>query len=191
MKKIAKYFFIILLLLMIGIVFVLIRNYIVVDKIIKNANIYSKLNNYEYEIHHIEPTEKTYKIYKKDNLILNISDENCIFVDEKENKTIIKNIKTNEIIENDQITYKNKLPLIFEGEINFIEKVKLSLTLKLDIEEVNGKKCYIMKNKENKMYVYKDNFMIAKNINKNSIIEYINWNFNNISDEIFYEYLDK
>ena len=45
-----------------------------------------------------------------------------------------------------------------------------------------------MKNKENKMYVYKDNFMIAKNINKNSIIEYINWNFNNISDEIFYEY---
>lgn len=188
MKRIKKYFFIMLILLVACTVCVLIRNYIVVDRIIKNANIYSKSNNYEYEIRHIEPTKKTYKIYKKDYLTLNISDESCILVNEKENKTIIKNIKTNEIIENNQITYKNKLPLIFEGQFDFIEKVKLSFSLKLSITEVNGNKCYIMKNRDTEIYIYKNNYMIAKNINENSIIEYINWNFNNVSDEVFYEY---
>lgn len=188
MKITKKYFFIILILLVVCIVCIFIRNYIVVDKIIKNANIYAKSNNYEYEIRHIEPTKKTYKIYKKDYLTLNISDEECIFVDEKENKTIIKNIKNNESIENNQITYKNKLPLILEGQFDFIEKVKLSFSLKLSTEEVNGNKCYIMKNKDMEIYIYKNNYMIAKNINENSIIEYINWNFNKVSDEVFYEY---
>lgn len=185
MKKILLGIGVILVVVLCIIIF---RNYNIINKIIMASNEYSKLTTYSYEIHNIKPNEDVSKIYVQDNTTLLVKEEKSILYDEDTNTTITKDLTNNTTEKDERRGYVNKIPLLFQGEYNFFEKLALSFNVKFGYKQIDGKNCYVLKKGKEITYIYKDTYFIAKNINDSSEIEYLNWVKNPDLTEIIKQY---
>lgn len=185
MKKCLSILCIILIIIACVIVF---RNYSIISKINAKSNEYSNIEVYSYKIHNLKPRESSSEIYRKNNILLLVDNDNSILYDKDNDETIIKDLRNNEITKKEGTELTNKMPLAFQGNLSVGDKLKIVFNLKIQTEKVNEKECYIFKDGNQTTYVYKDTYLIAKVKDDNLDIEYLDWQINPNLDKIIEQY---
>lgn len=190
-EKILKVVLIIVILLLIIFTIHVVRNYIIISKIIEKQEELEQTNNYSYI------TEETYNEGK--NVIERYSTENNnLWISKKENNMIwynkekgtIYSIITNEkfvVIEefSEDSLIDNAKQILSQDRIKtFKEKMIVSMKYFITNEKIGEVKCYVLKNENAKYYIdAKEGNMLKTTIGDDCVIEYKDWKINNVKDE--------
>lgn len=184
-KTVKRIIISICIFILIVIILIVFRNFMVISKISEASNKYSNLDVYSYEIHNIRPNESHTKIYRKGQSSLYVKEDVSILYNSSTNETTIKNLKSNEITTTSEgHSFVNVIPSLLQGDYSFFDKLVLSFDVQLKTEKINNQDCYVLKNKNDTTYIYKDACLVAKVSNANTEIEYLNWNLSDGADEI-------
>lgn len=184
-KKILKALIIFVSIIIVAILVIGIRNFIVVNQILNQNIQYENVSNYYYKINLISQGTTITEMYRKGNIYVTKNARNSIWKNTETNEMIITDYATNS---SQLVTEKvsgNTLPTPFNSNIKLNEKLQLTIQLKLNTKEINGKECYVIENKKQNelLYIEKDTGLLAKVKNDSMEAEYTDWKINSLTDE--------
>ncbi len=193
-KKVLKIILLIILLILVLFAIHTIRNYIILDKIVKKQAEIQNSTNYSFVIENYSENEKFIEskseVYYKDG--------KCVRTIKKENEDLLfwsDNNTKEEIFVNKNLSIAtiHELSSNTSDAPTFITEnsVFLAMFSLILSDEINGEECYVINNICDPTYISKENGTMLKTIRMGGqdgeefeiVTEYRNWKFDEVTDE--------